>query len=245
MLANYVKRAFRAVGLEVQWLRAANTGEAVLRNLLNQSDADVLLDVGANLGQFAEEVRSVGFRRRIISFEALPDVHAQLARRAIGDAHWTVAPCMALGSERSVVEMNVAGNVASSSLLPMHRTHVEAAPESAYVRTQTVQVTRLDEICAGLLPAAGSVYLKIDTQGYEREVLLGATGIMDRVVVLQLELSLVPLYENGPLFTEMLHFADSLGFELFNVIPAFKDRRSGRLLQVDGFFVRKGGAPTS
>jgi hypothetical protein len=81
--------------------------------------------------------------------------------------------------------------------------------------------------------------LKIDTQGYEREVLLGATALLNRVAAIQLELSLIQLYECSATLAEIVPFVENLGFEMFNIAPGFKDVRSGRLLQAEGFFVRK------
>jgi len=80
--------------------------------------------------------------------------------------------------------------------------------------------------------------LKIDTQGYEREVLKGATGLLGRVASIQVEISLVPLYAGAPTLTEMVSYIEGLGYELFSLVPGFRDARSGRLLQMDGFFIR-------
>jgi hypothetical protein len=85
--------------------------------------------------------------------------------------------------------------------------------------------------------------IKIDTQGYELQVLKGASGLLHRVVAMQLELSLVALYEGAPTFSEMLSYMQSIGFEIFNIVPVFRDSRTGRVLQVDGYFVRGGRIP--
>lgn len=85
-----------------------------------------------------------------------------------------------------------------------------------------------------------NIYLKIDVQGFELEVLKGATAILSKVKVVQLEMSFVPMYKNGPLFGEILSFLDMIGFELYTIIPEFRNEISGRLLQADGIFVRKG-----
>lgn len=233
-----IKRGFHAVGLEVQRLRTANTDDAIFANLLQAVHPAAILDVGANTGQFAKKTRTLGYRGTIVSFEALPAVHAQLSRNAQGDPKWIIAPCAALGSGNGTAEMNVAGNSQSSSLLAMRARHSDIVPESAYVGTNKVDIMRLDDACAGLLPANGDLYLKIDTQGYEREVLLGAGGVMNRVAAIQLELSLVQLYEGSPTLAKMVAFVETLGFEMFNIAPVFKDPASGRLLQADGFFVR-------
>jgi hypothetical protein len=70
------------------------------------------------------------------------------------------------------------------------------------------------------------------------EVLKGAEGLLQRTAAIQLELSLVPLYEGAPKFVDMIAYVESKGFELFSLVSGFSDRRIGRLLQVDGFFVR-------
>lgn len=237
MLKSVTRRALRHMGLEIQRAENAHTEHVAIRRALRAAQADVLLDVGANFGQFAASARDAGFHGRIVSFEALPDVHAELTKIAASDAAWFVAPCAALGSAAGTAEINVAGNSASSSLLPMLPRHINAAPESAYVKRLRVPVARLDAACESLAPPPASLYLKIDTQGFEREVLHGATGILDRVAILQLELSLAPLYENAPTFVEMVQWVQAIGFEFFDIVPGFNDRKSGRLLQVDGFFI--------
>jgi FkbM family methyltransferase len=233
------KTVFRALGLEVQRLTRANTEEAILKVLLNLTSPAAVMDVGANIGQYARSLRRLGYAGLIVSFEALPYVHARLTEAAKRDSDWIVAPCAALGSIDGTVNINVSANTASSSLLPMRDLHVKAAPESAYIGTETVRITRIDSYSAtALVPAVGSLMLKIDTQGYEKEVLDGATNIIDRVAAVQIELSLTELYEGSPSLPEMILLLRKLGFELFNVSPGFKDKVSGRLLQMDGFFVR-------
>jgi FkbM family methyltransferase len=203
-----------------------------------------VLDVGANSGQWGDLLFETGFNGQLISFEAIASVHAGLVAHAKRHgASWRVAPCAALGSERGQVEFNISANSLSSSVLSMRREHVEAAPQSAYVDKQTVPVERLDELASGLVPPDGSLMIKIDTQGYEMHVLKGAGGLLPRVVAMQLELSLVALYEGAPSFSEMIQYMQSIGFDIFNIVPVFKDNRTGRVLQVDGYFIRGGRFP--
>jgi len=89
------------------------------------------------------------------------------------------------------------------------------------------------------MPARGTVFLKIDVQGFEIEVLQGATTLLPRLCAIQLELSLVPLYQGAPVMTEVIRYLDERGFELFQLQPGFRDERDGRLLQADGYFVRR------
>ena len=219
----------------------ANLEPQVLKNALDVSGATVVLDVGANVGQFGDMVFAAGFKGKVVSFEAIRRAHQQLAVHAEKSGHsWSVAPCAAIGSSRGQIEVNISANSVSSSILPMKHAHLEAAPQSHYVESQTVGMERLDEIAAPLVSATAKLMIKVDTQGYELEVLKGATGLLPQTVALQLELSLVALYEGAPTLVEMISYAQSQGFELFSIVPGFWDIRNGRSLQVDGFFVRKG-----
>ena len=235
-----LQRLFRACGLEVRRLRSSNSEYQVLKDVLRASRADVVLDIGANLGQFAELVFEVGFPGTVISFEAQPQVHHELVKRAAARApKWIVADCCALGSASGTIEMNISANSLSSSLLPMRREHADAAPASRYISKQLVKLERLDDAAAGVVPQGASLFMKIDTQGYEREVLDGASGLLGRTVAVQLELSLVPLYEQAPSLVEMVTYLENQGFQMFGLVPVFRDRRDGRLLQVDGVFIRR------
>jgi len=238
-LKRLLQRAFRGVGLEVQRLKHADVSQQIVKNLLALTNADVVLDVGANIGQFGDDVLRTGFKGTIISFEAVPNVHRVLANHARARSDkWLVAPCAALGRARGQVDINVAANSVSSSILPMHDAHLDAAPQSKYIHSQTVQIETLDDLVAPMLPPEGTVFLKVDTQGYEMEVLSGAEQSLKRTVAIQVELSLAPLYEGAPTFIEMVAYLQSREFEVFNFAPAFRDKRTGRVLQLDGFFVR-------
>lgn len=239
LLKRLARSVFRRIGLDVRSLNYVNSEDTVVKSLLHLVKPAVVLDVGANIGQYAKRIRASGYRNTIISFEAVPSVHARLVETAGGDPDWIVAPCGALGSESRNVEINISANTVSSSLLPMKEVHRRAAPQSTYVGKQTVSMRRLDEAIAGLITSEGDLFLKIDTQGYEKEVLRGASSLMARIAVLQLELSLTPLYENAPTFSEMVSFTEGLGYELFSLVPGFQDGRTGRLFQVDGFFLRR------
>lgn len=219
-------------------MRVEDVGHLALarRRLLER--IDVVLDVGANEGQYAATIRAAGYRGRIVSFEPLARPFAELARRGAGDPAWECLQ-LALGAEDGGAQMNVARNSLSSSLLPMGEAHLAAAPESRYVGTERVEVARLDSLALDLLPPAVGVYLKIDVQGFERAVLEGARETLGRTAAIECELSLVPLYEEGPLFPELVGGLESAGFDLVAVEPVFTDPGSGKLLQLDGLFVRR------
>jgi FkbM family methyltransferase len=234
-----VRKALRGAGWHMHRYSPATVPEAQIHALLAHHCVDLVLDVGANAGQYAETLRDSGYSGRILSFEPLESAWATCTERARGDALWTVAPRMALGAVEDTVTLNVAGNSASSSILPMRDTHLDAAPHSAYVGQETVPLHRLDRVAVDAITAAEQPFLKIDTQGYERPVLEGATGVLDRIVGVQLEISLTALYEGSATLAEILALMERYGFAVHALLPAFTDTRTGRMLQVDGLFFRE------
>jgi FkbM family methyltransferase len=198
---------------------------------------DTVLDVGANIGQYGNALRSSGFTGRIVSFEPLGDAYAQLAQRAAKDPAWT-AERTAVGAEPGTLEIHVAANSHSSSLLPMNDTHVSAAPQSRIVGSESVPVTTIADVAARLAVLPERTLLKVDTQGYEKPVLDGAGELLAQFAMVQLELSFVPLYDGQALYAELVTRLGELGFVWYGVDAAFVDPRTGRMLQVDGLFAR-------
>jgi FkbM family methyltransferase len=200
---------------------------------------DVVLDVGANDGGYARQCRRFGYKGEIVSFEPGSAAFARLERAAAADRHWTVHR-MGLGASAGELILHVAGNAgASSSLLPMLPAHEEAAPEACFVAKESVPVRRLDEWIATQPAAWKRLAIKVDTQGFERQVLEGAGRLLDeRITSLQLELSLVPLYEGGCLWEEIVDWLKLRGYCLAGITPGFSDPWTGRLLQFDGVFLR-------
>jgi FkbM family methyltransferase len=200
---------------------------------------DVVFDVGANTGQFAQQLRDAGFHGRIVSFEPSTAAHSVLSKRARREANWIIAPRMALGDHDGTISLNLAGNSVSSSVLPMLPSHASAAPESRYTGSETADLRTLDSVSKEFVTDTERIFLKLDVQGFEYNVLQGAEQFLSRAVGIQIELSLVPLYDGEHLFHPMLHDLEERGYEMWSLIPGFVDPGTGRLLQLDAIFFRK------
>ena len=205
--------------------------------LLASERINLLLDVGANEGQYAIRMRRAGFEGRIVSFEPLSAAFAQLERRAADDPRWE-ARRVALSDSDGSAEIHVAGNSTSSSLLDMGERHLRSAPESAYVGTEEVETARLDSLWDGLVRAGDRVFLKLDVQGFEMHVLDGAERALAELRGVQAELALAHLYEGDSPWKAVVDRLAEIGFELAGVEPGFADPESGRMLQFDGVFLR-------
>lgn len=237
-LQNSVRSLLRSVGLDVVRYTVGTNRHLRLAKLLQHHGITLVLDVGANTGQYAQALLMAGYRGRVLSFEPLAHAHAQLAQNARSQARWQVAPRSAIGAENGTLMLQVAGNSVSTSALPMLQTHVEAAPQSTPTGTETVPLQRLDTIAPKYIRADDVVFLKIDTQGYEPQVLAGAQGILHQVAGIQVEMSLVPLYLGQELFDVLRTELEAAGFVLYGLDAGFTHPQTGRMLQVDGVFMR-------
>lgn len=240
-LRKLVKRWFRSRGYEVRKLSLGELDDVTrLVSLCEARDINTFLDVGANQGQFATDLRVAGFGGRIISFEPLSQAHARLADRAASDPNWVVGPRIAIGREEGECSINVSANSFSSSLLDMKEIHSACAPSSGYVGKEKITVKPLPAALESLaVPPSERLALKIDTQGYEAEVIAGAEALLLNVDVLFTELSLVPLYDGAPEFLEMFNRLVNHGYCCVALSHEFSDPRTGEMLQVNGTFVRR------
>jgi FkbM family methyltransferase len=241
-MKNMVKRVLRRFGLELARYRPRETPAGRVAALLRDFDIDLVLDVGANRGQYAAGLRQAGYAGVMVCFEPLSAEHAVLQAASARDPTWHVHPRCAIGEREGTVEINIAGNSESSSLLPMLDSHRAAAPESAYIGSESVPLLRLDTAAAEPAASARNIFIKIDAQGYEWQVLDGAAKLLPKVRGVQIELSLVPLYQGQRLWLELVARLQGERFAAWTFLPGFVDPRLGRTLQVDAIFFR---APSS
>ena len=238
MIKKTARALLRKFGLEVHRFRPDQKIAPLLATSLEHFKIDLVLDVGANVGQFASLLRRDGYTGRIISFEPLSEAYAELQRSASLDTAWEISPRCALGNSVGAAEINISGNSWSSSLLPMLGAHEAAAPASVYTGKETVSIRTLDSVSPRYLAGAHAPFLKIDTQGFEWSVLDGARETIPKLKGIMVELSLVPLYEGQHLWDAIIDRLEREGFTLWSLQPAFTDRVSGRILQLDGVFYR-------
>ena len=197
---------------------------------------DVVLDVGASKGQFAENLRSeIGYKNKIISFEPLCASFRELESKASKDDLWEVCN-YALGDIDAEQEINVSENSYSSSFLEILPSHIKAAPYAKFVGKEQVQIKTLDSIFNDICSVGQKIYLKIDTQGFERQVLNGAENSLKNIQCIQMEMSLEQLYQGELRIDETIEIMKEKGYRLISLEPGFSEWKTGRLLQADGIF---------
>ncbi|MDA7891099.1 FkbM family methyltransferase [Akkermansiaceae bacterium] len=225
------------LGYQIKRLKHIKNNEYQIYTILKNEDPDVILDVGANRGQFAMDLIRNGWNSDIISFEPMSVEHSVLRKRAERYENWRVWDRCAVGEKSDSLEIKIANNSVSSSLLSTTEKHLNAEPSSRSEKTEKVPVINLSSVLKCL--NYESIAIKIDVQGYEKAVLLGLMDRWDRITMLIVELSQVELYLGQWLEENVIEFLDSKGFELITRIPGFIDPISGMTLQYDGVFKRR------
>ncbi len=225
------------IGYQVNKRDAMHSGRVRRILLLKHFGIDTVLDVGANEGQYGRQLRRDGFTGRIVSFEPLSDVFGVLSGYTDKDDRWE-AYMYALGHRNERTTINVAANPEWSSLLNISPEFADAPDGTNVVHQQEVDVRRLDAIFDELASPGARQFLKVDAQGYEKNILEGASGCLSRIVGIQLEMSLQRAYAGEVLFPEMLFMMEDLGFVLMSLDSINVNGDTGRIRQVDGLFFR-------
>ncbi len=224
-----IKRLLERRGLELLYSRTA-------RQFIAENCVDLVIYVGANVGQFASSVRKGGYRGEIWSFEPVASAFAQVEAAAGSDPLWKTFNC-AIGAAPETSVIHVSGSTVFSSLKATTAAATAFDKASAATHDQAVQIRPLSEF---IDPSTDRrLFLKIDTQGYEQEVLAGAETLLNRCVALQLELPIEHLYEGVWTLQEALAYLSDKGFALAQVRPVnFSLQHPASAIEFDCIFRR-------
>lgn len=206
--------------------------------IFDAQGVDLVFDIGANIGQYAGYLREAGFEGRIVSFEPLSNAHEVLQLTSAHDAKWTIAPRIAIGERIGRTEINISAESDMSSIRPLAEAAMGFTPSSVMTGKEPVALTTLAEIFDRYAAPDDTVFVKVDTQGYELPVLEGAAGVFDRIAGWQLELSLVEIYEGESMWRTVVDYMTARGHDIHFVLPGYYSRHVNRMLQFDALFFR-------
>lgn len=230
-IRNFLNKLFNILGYNL----TKYSPNQQYQMLMKYYGINKVIDIGANEGQFAKFIRNSGFKGELHSFEPLDEAFGKLSKLASKDKNWKIYQ-MAVGDSCGETEINVSENSVSSSILDMNASHLELAPQSRYTKKQKIKIVTLDSLKSTLELNKGNIFLKVDTQGFEKNVLQGAENVLDYFHTIQLELSLVPLYNGEELFYDISKYLYDRGYKLVKIIPGIYDKTSRETLQFDGIF---------
>ena len=242
-LKDLFRRFTLKFGYAVLDVRKQQSPQVLMPGHLNTTfqrlGVNCVIDVGANVGQYASMMREMGYSGRIVSIEPLPEAYATLTSKARHDPSWRTMN-VALGEMDVTRELNVYASSDLSSFLAPSPGMASVLPDAEVVGTQPVVVKRLDSIIDQVVDGLPQprIFLKLDTQGYDLRVVRGAEHSLRHVVGLQSELSVVPLYEGMEDYLEALQRYRRLGFGLTGIFPAALAPDGMLVLEVDAVFIR-------
>lgn len=242
-LKRLIRSTSRALGYDIMPLRDIKDRDFAIHlgQLFRHLDIDCVLDVGANTGQYHDFLREqVPYAGRIISFEPVRQNIEILRQRQAADAKWTVLG-HALGSSRSRATINVMKSDQFSSFRTPDNAAVpefEGLNETSH--SELVEIHRLDDILPALQARHGfrNIYLKVDTQGFDLEVLAGAAASLPAIRALQTEASIIGIYRDMPDYMQTIRYLNERDFDISGLYPISRDPAM-RLIEFDCVMVNR------
>ncbi len=240
---DLIKHCSQGIGIAISRYPPPGSFKRHLRDYLSRMEIDVVLDVGANIGNYAKELRKIGYRGRIVSFEPVPGTYEKLQKAMHNDPLWFGAP-FGLSDENRETLINTYSDGEFNSLLSLRQEAQQAFALDAARRNQTrIQLRRLDTVLPELIKETQSprVFLKIDTQGHDVSVVKGASGVLGMIVGLQSELPAVEIYEGMSSMSAVLSYYSNCGFIPTGFYPVGTLRNLQSSPEFDVLFTRFDG----
>jgi len=239
-IRNEIKFFLRKFGIDISRYNFIENFDYRLKYFLDINNIDCVIDIGANIGQYAKHLRRIGFKKNIISFEPLNHAYKILENKSKKDSKWQSIN-FGIGDKDEISEINISKNSYSSSILEMSSIHSNSAPDSIYLSKQKINIKKLDNLDLIKNLKYENIFLKVDAQGYEDKVINGSINIMDKIKGLQIEMSLKELYKGQVLFDELYKIITNLNFELWDIKRGYSDSKSGKILQLEAIFKKING----
>ncbi|WP_313804926.1 FkbM family methyltransferase [Flavobacterium sp.] len=237
-LKKRIRNLIRGYGFDVIRYPHKNSFAERFSAILNEAKVDLILDVGANKGQFGKSLGVIGYKGKIMSFEPVSSVYEKLNEAAKINPNWRVYEQCCIGDHEGESVINVSNLVGNSSVLDIKSTDFNVK-NSHYVAKETVkQITLATLNTDEDLIKAKNVFVKMDIQGFEHFVLSMLDKVNYNIVGFYIELSLVKLYDKQEDYLFICNLLKKYDYDLVYVEP--ESVRSGRMIQFNGVFLKKG-----
>ncbi len=241
-MQRFRRRAGLSTGIYLKLKRMTASPSEDLRTvkILENFRIQKVLDVGANTGQFAEALFDFGYKGEVVSFEPTTDAYQQLEKRVAKYPNWKLADRMAIGDIDGTVTINISRDTNFNSIKDLNPEYLDYNDQSAIIDQEEVPVSRIDSLQGKYFTPEESLMLKIDTQGFEREVLDGAQESLKYIDAVKIEMPILPVYKNVTLdILEIFKYMDERGFRCVSVSEIGVNHDTGVVHEADGLFVRK------
>ncbi len=226
---------FKLFGLQLSYI---NTSESNKYKWLTAYNIDAVIDIGANQGQFALKIFKAIEPKFIYSFEPIASTFQLLKEKTEKYTNIKVFN-IGIGEENKFVDININSHSPSSSLLPLADFHKNSYPEFIENAIEKIEIKTLDSLISDReIQLTLNTLLKIDVQGFEKFVLLGAIETLHKVKMVYVEVSFVEMYAKQPLFTEIYDYLIEQGFQMIGADNLALDSNNSKPLFFDAYFIR-------
>lgn len=233
-LTAMFKGAFGLAGLDVSKANR-NPGHTLLG--LRHLPICTVLDIGANTGQFAAHINRIFPQAKIFCFEPLTEAFAELERWADTQSGRVQVFNLALGDkEGSATMFRHVEHSPSSSLLQTTEVCNQLYPQTQSQDSFTVKLTTLDAALGDQL-LQPEILIKLDTQGYERQVIRGAANSLKQARACIVEINLFKLYDQQPSFIELALLLNEHGYEYAGNLEQTYSV-TGEVVYIDAVFLK-------
>ena len=239
-LNKLAKNILNKFGYDIHKINSSSESAINLKKGLQENNIDLVLDIGGNIGQFGKWLLDdINFKGKIISFEPITKAHNELVSASSAYNKWIVHERCAIGDFDGETVINISENLVSSSVLPINEAHTNIESKSKYISSEKTPIFKIDSLVNQIDIKDYNCLLKIDTQGFEKEVLDGASKSLSSFKGIICELSTTTLYDGQSLWVDVISQIESAGFELWSIGNGFTDHKTGKALQLDSVFFRK------
>ena len=228
----------RQLGYDIVRYPPRETYGEHIRELVKTREIDLVLDVGAHYGEYGLFLRELGYAGRIISFEPVTANFDVITRCCAYDPEWQ-AYNLALGSEDADRPINVMSNsFLNSFLAPDEASRLDG---NTVEHIDKVAVRRLDGLFDQMVDGVGAhnIFLKMDTQGWDLEVLRGAKACISRIGAIQSEIPLKTIYKGMPSFIDVITACNQLGLDITGMFPVSRDTNNLAVVEFDCVMARR------
>ena len=237
-LKKFINYLLGFFNLRLNKITLSNNFNYYIVRVLANFKIDYVLDIGANEGQFAEEIRKYGFKKDILSYEPMTSAYKKLSKKSKSSNNWKIYN-NGFGDKVGQKTLNISQNSVSSSILSLNKKSLIYEPKSKYVAKETINLTTLNKVLTQNKFKKKKIFVKIDTQGYEKKILLGASKVLKKIKGIMLEVSVVAIYKGERDFIEMIKFMKKKGFYVWAIERGFSNKNTGRVFQLDIIFINR------
>jgi FkbM family methyltransferase len=225
-MKKFIKKIVNLLGYEIN---------KKSKNFFLENKINLIIDVGAHKGEFAKNVLSENYGLKIISFEPQSKIYNILLNNSKKEKNWLIHERCGIGKKNSFLMINVMSETTCSSFLKPSKKLFSIDPSAKIVKKENIKILSLNYLFSTQYKLKKNTFLKIDTQGYDKFVLEGASSILKKILFVQLEVSIDPLYVNETNYEDMIKYMKKKGFMIWKLGDVIENLK-GKSMSFDIIF---------